>query len=93
MITLKRFFNEFKQSSPSVRIIIIILVMIWGLVLASFIGVSFLYMERLGQASEITPSGEIPTIVLEPTAGVPGTPTEGSKIIAGILPLGVISEA
>jgi len=74
MITLKRFFNEFKQSSPSIRIIIIILVMIWGLVLASFIGVSFLYMERLGQASEIAPSGKIPAIVLAPTVGVPGTP-------------------
>jgi hypothetical protein len=43
------------------------------LVLVSFIGLFFLYLEEPGQASEITPNDKMPAIVLGPTSGVAGT--------------------
>jgi PKD repeat protein len=73
MMKIESLFNKFRQSSLSTRIAIITLIMIWSLVIVSIIGLFFLYLEKTGQAAEITPSGRIPAIVLEPASGPPGT--------------------
>jgi PKD repeat protein/uncharacterized protein YraI len=70
---LKRFFDQFAQSSPGTKIAISAVVVVWTMILAAFMAGAVLLLEKPGQAQQPTPGGATPAIVLEPAAGPPGT--------------------
>jgi hypothetical protein len=70
---LKRFFDQFAQSSPSTKIAISAVVVVWTMVLGALMAGAVLLLEKPGQAQQPTPGGMTPAIVLEPAAGPPGT--------------------
>jgi hypothetical protein len=70
---LKQLINEFNQSSTILKLAALILVMIWIIVLAMFIGSLSLLFENPTQAQQATPIPDNPSITLSPAAGSIGS--------------------
>ncbi|HEX9921101.1 MAG TPA: PA14 domain-containing protein, partial [Anaerolineae bacterium] len=70
---LKQLINEFNQSSTILKLTTMILVMIWIIVFAMFIGSLSLLFENPTQAQPATPIPDNPSITLSPTAGSIGS--------------------
>lgn len=70
---LKQLVNEFNQSSTILKLATMILVMIWIIVFAMFIGSLSLLFENPTQAEPATPLPDNPSITLSPVAGSIGS--------------------
>ncbi|NIN65164.1 MAG: hypothetical protein GTO63_10780, partial [Anaerolineae bacterium] len=73
MMNIKGLFNRLTQSSISIKIATLAVIMVWGMVLIALLAVTFLLLEQPTHTLPPTPGGTIPTITLEPAAGPPGT--------------------
>lgn len=70
---LRRLYDEFSQSSTSVKIAISAVIMVWSLIIVTLIAGAVLFLESPGQAMQPTPGGGVPTISIDPASGPPGT--------------------
>ena len=71
---IRQFLHEFAQSSTSIKLVAIAVVMIWGMVLVTIVAASLLLLESPGAALPPTPGGAGgAAIFLEPASGGPGT--------------------
>jgi hypothetical protein len=72
MMKVKQRLGEFAQSSPSIKILTIAVILVWSMVLVALLASIVLILEMPGQTQVITPVPVTPAVVLEPTVGPPG---------------------
>ncbi len=72
-MSIQNLIQQFKQSSPAVKIAAGVLVFIWSVVLLGLIGGAVVMFERPTQASQPTPGGSAPIISLVPDTGSAGS--------------------
>ncbi len=70
---LKQLLRDFAQSSTTIKIVAIAVVLVWGMVLVTVLAASLLLLERPGAALPPTPGAGEAAISLEPSSGGPGT--------------------
>jgi hypothetical protein len=70
---IKGLFKRLTQSSISIKIATLAVIMVWGMVLIALLAISFLLTEQPTQTQAPAPGDTVPTIRLDPGAGPPGT--------------------
>jgi PKD repeat protein len=70
---VKGLFNRLTQSTISIKLATLSVIVVWGMVLIALLAVTFLLLEQPSHTLLPTPGGSTPTIRLDPGTGPPGT--------------------